>query len=103
MNPIPLLTPREGIPELARSGEDFRRAAHLLSQGRGPFAIDTERASAYRYDDRVFLLQVRRRGAGTFLFAPEGHRAELSAALRPVLGAKPWVLHAAPFRSAQPL
>ncbi|MBC3185427.1 HRDC domain-containing protein [Corynebacterium sp. zg-331] len=90
-----LLAPKEGTPPLAQTPEDFVRAAAALARGRGPFALDTERASAYRYDDRVFLLQVRRRGAGTFLFAPEGHRQELHDALAPLLGGAQWVLHAA--------
>ncbi|MEK0378793.1 ribonuclease D, partial [Corynebacterium mastitidis] len=96
MTATALLIPREGTPDLASSPQGFARAAEALSRGRGPFAIDTERASAYRYDDRVFLLQVRRAGAGTFLFAPEGHRAELRRCLEPVLGGAEWVLHAAP-------
>ncbi|MEJ4100493.1 HRDC domain-containing protein [Corynebacterium mastitidis] len=96
MTATALRAPREGTPDLALSPSDFARAAEALSRGRGPFALDTERASAYRYDDRVFLLQVRRAGAGTFLFAPEGHRVELRRALEPVLGGAEWVLHAAP-------
>ncbi|WP_235923085.1 HRDC domain-containing protein [Corynebacterium lizhenjunii] len=93
---IELRVPREGTPALLRTPEQFADAAHALSAGRGPFAIDTERASAYRYDDRAFVVQVRRHGAGTFLFAPEGHRAELGAALEPVLNGQQWIIHAAP-------
>lgn len=96
MNAKPLLVPGEGVPPLARTPEEFRQAAARLAHGRGPFAVDTERASAYRYDDRIFLLQVRRRGAGTFLFAPEGHRDALREALSPVLNGAEWVVHAAP-------
>ena len=59
----------------------FHRVARALAQGRGPFAIDTERASAYRFDDRAFLVQIYRRGAGAFLLAPEGHRKHFTAAL----------------------
>ncbi|AIG64035.1 hypothetical protein CATYP_04535 [Corynebacterium atypicum] len=75
--------------------ELFADGARRLAEGRGPFAVDTERASGFRFDDRVFLLQVRRRGAGTFLFAPEGHRDELSRTLAPVLTGEQWVVHAA--------
>lgn len=81
---------------LVDTPEGYRRAAALLEGGRGPLAIDTERASAYRYDDRAFLVQVYRRGSGTFLFAPEGHRDELSAALAPVVNGEDWIVHAAP-------
>ncbi|CCI83192.1 HRDC domain-containing protein [Corynebacterium otitidis] len=93
--PRTLTSPADGRPALRQTPDEFQAAAEALAEGRGPFAIDTERASSFRYDDRVFLLQVRRRGAGTFLFAPEGARRELTAALKPVLGGEDWVLHAA--------
>lgn len=73
----------------------FRDAADALAAGRGPFALDTERASTYRYDDRAFLVQVARRDAGTFLIAPEGHRDAVRAAFAPVLSGADWILHAA--------
>lgn len=88
--------PAEGIPQALTTPDAFARAADTLAAGTGPFAIDTERAGTYRYDDRAFLLQVRRRGAGTFLFAPENHREELSEILVPVLNDQDWVMHAAP-------
>ena len=88
--------PAEGTPEVLRTAAEFKAAASALAAGEGPFAIDTERASSYRYDDRAFLVQVRRKGAGTFLFAPEGKREQLTAALAPVLNDSAWVVHAAP-------
>ncbi|MFR9840415.1 HRDC domain-containing protein [Corynebacterium striatum] len=88
--------PQDGIPEVLRSPAEFASATTALSAGTGPFAIDTERASSYRFDDRAFLSQIRRAGAGTFLFAPEGKRSELSAALAPVINDQDWVVHAAP-------
>ena len=88
--------PLEGIPDLLDSPRQFRSAARELAAGKGAFAIDTERASAYRYDDRAFLVQVRRAGAGTFLFDPEAQHGELTAALAPVLNGQDWVIHAAP-------
>lgn len=81
--------------EFADTPEGFRRAADALAQGRGPLAIDTERASAYRYDDRAFLVQIRRRGAGTFLIAPEGQRELVTEALAPVINGEDWIIHAA--------
>lgn len=81
--------------ELVDTPEGFSRAAGVLAAGRGPLAIDTERASAYRYDDRAFLVQIHRRGAGTFLIAPEGHRDAARAALAPVVNGTEWILHAA--------
>lgn len=87
--------PLEGVPPVLATPEEFIAAAARLAAGTGPFAIDTERASGYRYDDRAFVVQIRRRGAGTMLFAPEGHREELTAALAPVLNGAEWIIHAA--------
>lgn len=73
----------------------FATAAGALAGGRGPFAVDTERASTYRYGDRAFLVQVRRRGAGTFLIAPEGHRDAARDVFGEVLNGEEWIIHAA--------
>ena len=81
--------------ELVDNPAAFRRAADALARGRGPFALDTERASAFRYDDRAFLVQVHRRDAGTFLIAPEGHRDAVRAIFAPVLSGRDWLIHAA--------
>lgn len=81
--------------ELVDSPEGFLEAAAALDQGRGPFAVDTERASAFRYDDRAFLVQINRQDAGTFLIAPEGHRGAVSDIFAPVLNGQDWILHAA--------
>lgn len=81
--------------ELIDEPAGFHRAAARLLAGRGPFAVDTERASTFRYDDRAFLVQVYRPGAGTFLLAPEGHRDQFQAIFAPVLNHGTWILHAA--------
>ena len=70
---------------LVDTPDAFVHAAEALERGRGPFAVDTERASSFRYGERAFLVQVRRRGAGTFLIAPEGHREAARATFAPVL------------------
>ena len=88
--------PVDGTPKVLLSPREFQAGAARLAAGTGPFAIDTERASAYRFDDRAFLVQIRREGAGTLLFAPENRRHELSSALAPVLNGQDWVVHAAP-------
>lgn len=79
----------------ADTPDSFRAATRALAAGRGPFAIDTERASAFRYDDRAFLIQIHRRDAGTFLIAPEGFRDEVKTIFAPVINQREWVLHAA--------
>ncbi|MCS5479102.1 ribonuclease D [Corynebacterium sp. YIM 101645] len=90
-----LSTPNDGIPRVLATPDAFSEAADALAAGQGPLAIDTERASGFRYDDRAFLVQIRRRGVGTFLLDPEGHRSEFTAALAPVLNRQDWILHAA--------
>ncbi|WP_156688937.1 HRDC domain-containing protein [Mycobacterium sp. Marseille-P9652] len=97
-DPTPLLHPAEGIPELAVSVREIAAAADLLDSGRGPFAVDAERASGFRYSNRAYLIQIRRAGAGTVLIDPVSHGADPITALRPVadvLGADEWILHSA--------
>lgn len=92
----PLTLPRDGLPDLLATPHELSRAAERISAGRGPVAIDTERASGFRYDDRAFLLQVRRRGTGTLLIDPAPHRELIGDLLTPALNERDWVLHAAP-------
>ncbi|MCK0440500.1 HRDC domain-containing protein [Gordonia alkaliphila] len=94
-NPIrPLLAPADGVPDLLSTPEQFERAAELLDSGTGPIALDTERASGYRYSQRAYLIQVRRTGAGSFLIDPIEH-PEALAPLVEVLDGPEWILHAA--------
>jgi ribonuclease D len=93
-----LLTPGDGVPQLSISASEITRAARLLASGHGPFAVDAERASGFRYTNRAYLVQVRRAGAGTVLIDPVNHGGDPVAALVPVaevLTRDEWVLHAA--------
>jgi ribonuclease D len=94
----PLLLPRDGVPDLSVSASEIRRAADLLASGDGPFAVDAERASGFRYSNRAYLVQIRRAGAGTVLIDPINHGGDPVATLAPVaevLVTDEWVLHAA--------
>ncbi len=94
----PLLEPGDGVPELSVSASEIAAAADLLDSGHGPFAIDAERASGFRYSNRAYLLQIRRAGAGTVLIDPVSHGGDPRTTLAPVaavLGTAEWVLHAA--------
>jgi len=73
--------------------EEYLQAVEALAGGSGPFAVDAERASGFRYSQRAYLIQVFRRGAGAFLFDPPaiGSFAELQTIMRP----EEWILHAA--------
>ena len=75
-----------------------RQAADLLASGHGPFAVDAERASGFRYSNRAYLVQIRRDGAGTVLIDPVNHGADPLTTMAPVaevLATDEWVLHAA--------
>ncbi|MDU0477847.1 HRDC domain-containing protein [Staphylococcus chromogenes] len=91
----PLLRPRAGIPAVGHTPADFAAAAVHITKGRGPIAIDTERASEFRFDDRAFLVQLRRQDSGTLVLAPESDRAEFTRHLAPVLNTAEWIVHAA--------
>jgi ribonuclease D len=97
-DPIPLLEPAGGVPELAVSVSQIHAAAALLDSGTGPFAVDAERASGFRYSNRAYLIQIRRAGAGTVLIDPVSHGGESLDVLRPVaevLSQDEWILHSA--------
>jgi len=96
--PTPLLHPAGGMPELSVTVSQIEAAAELLDRGRGPFAVDAERASGFRYSNRAYLIQIRRSGAGTVLIDPVSHGGDPLTVLRPVaevLGSDEWILHAA--------
>jgi len=96
--PTPLLHPAAGLPALSVSVREIAAAAELLDRGQGPFAVDAERASGFRYSNRAYLIQIRRAGAGTVLIDPVSHGADPLAALRPVaevLATDEWILHSA--------
>lgn len=86
--------PAAGTPILRNTPQQIDAAARELAAGTGPIAIDTERASAYRYDDRAFLIQLRRHGTGTFLIDPEAE-PEATRRMAKVVNEATWVLHAA--------
>ena len=73
--------------------EEYLEAVDALRAGTGPFAVDAERASGFRYSQRAYLIQVYRHGSGTFLFDPPaiGDFRELAE----VMASEEWILHAA--------
>ncbi|MCV7218783.1 ribonuclease D [Mycobacterium crocinum] len=94
----PLLCPSEGVPPVSVSVDEIARAADQLAKGTGPFAVDAERASGFRYSNRAYLIQIRRTGAGTVLIDPVNHGSSPIDVLRPVaevLAEDEWILHAA--------
>jgi ribonuclease D len=52
----PLLAPANGIPPVVDTDQKFETALSQLATGRGPFAVDAERASGYKYSARAYLI-----------------------------------------------
>jgi ribonuclease D len=73
--------------------DDFADSVRRLSAGEGPIAVDAERASGFRYSQRAYLIQLYRRGSGTFLFDPP--QIPDFSELQRLIHAEEWVLHAA--------
>lgn len=65
-----LTEPREGLPPVVDTDDVLAATVTAFEGGTGATAIDAERASAYRYGGRAFLVQLRREGAGSALIDP---------------------------------
>ena len=93
---IPLLQPSAGTPEIIDTEEAFRAALDQLAQGSGPFAVDAERASGFRYSARAYLIQIKRIDGGLHLIDPipfgPGH--QLFSDLNNLLNTDEVILHA---------
>lgn len=85
--------PRAGVPAVIDTPDALRAYCDALATGSGPVALDAERASGYRYDQRAYLVQVRREGAGTALIDPVPF--DDLAPLQQAIGDAEWILHAA--------
>ena len=73
--------------------DEYEFAVGRLAAGEGPFAVDAERASGFRYSQRAYLIQIFRRGSGAFLFDPPAI-GDFSA-LAALMADEEWILHAA--------
>jgi ribonuclease D len=93
---VPLLQPAEGTPPVIDTESQFKKALLQLSQGDGPFAVDAERASGFRYSARAYLIQIKRNNGGLHLIDPipfgPGHA--LFAELNELLNTDEVILHA---------
>jgi ribonuclease D len=92
----PLLAPAAGTPAVIESEEAFRLALLELAKGAGPFAVDAERASGFKYSARAYLIQIKRNGGGLHLIDPipfgPGH--QLFIELNELLNTDEVILHA---------
>jgi ribonuclease D len=92
----PLLQPAAGTPQVIETETAFKAALSSLSQGSGPFAVDAERASGFRYSARAYLIQIKRKDGGLHLIDPipfgPGH--QLFSELNSLLNTDEVILHA---------
>jgi len=93
---VPLLQPSAGTPDIIDSEESFKNAIAQLAKGSGPFAVDAERASGFRYSARAYLIQIKRTDGGLHLIDPiafgPGH--QLFSDLNQLLNSDEVILHA---------
>jgi len=92
----PLLQPADGTPQVIDTETAFKESLATLSQGSGPFAVDAERASGFRYSARAYLIQIKRKDGGLHLIDPipfgPGH--QLFSELNTLLNTDEVILHA---------
>lgn len=91
--PLPALHLRDGLPRVTETQQALDQVVSDLLAGTGPIAVDTERASGYRYGQRAYLIQIRREGAGSSLIDP--HAVPGVPGLAGALRGPEWILHAA--------
>ena len=93
---VPLLQPSAGTPDIIDTEESFKNAIEQLAKGSGPFAVDAERASGFRYSARAYLIQIKRTDGGLHLIDPiafgPGH--QLFSDLNQLLNSDEVILHA---------
>jgi ribonuclease D len=85
--------PRTSALTVIDTREAYLDAVTKIAAGYGPIAVDAERASGFKFSQRAYLIQLYRRGAGSFLFDPPaiGSFSELNDAI----AREEWILHAA--------
>jgi ribonuclease D len=97
--PLPLLAAPRAEVFLVETAEELEEAVQTLAAGSGPFAVDAERASGFKYSQRAYLVQVYRVGSPIYLIdpaaiAPTADPAPF-AGLAEVMKSDAWILHAA--------
>lgn len=80
-------------PFVVDTPEQLANAVSRLRSGTGPFGVDAERASGFRYSNRAYLIQISRRGGGTHLIDPVAF--DNLDELAELLASDEWILHAA--------
>ena len=96
---LPLLAAPRTEVFLVETTEELEEAVATLKSGSGPFAVDAERASGFKYSQRAYLIQVYRAGSPIYLIDPAAIAPTASkepfAELAAVMASDAWILHAA--------
>ena len=96
---LPLLAAPKAEVFLVESAEELEEAVETLASASGPFAVDAERASGFKYSQRAYLIQVYRSGSPIYLIDPATIAPTLDSrpfeALAAVMKSDAWILHAA--------
>lgn len=96
---LPLLAAPRAEVFLVETPEELEEAVATLKSGTGPFAVDAERASGFKYSQRAYLVQVYRAGSPIYLIDPAAIAPTAStepfAELAEVMATDAWILHAA--------
>ena len=97
---LPLLAePRNKRVVLVEDQTSLDLAVTDLANNKGPFALDAERASGFKYSSRAYLIQVMRGDSALYLIDPFAIAPEVSEkpfhGLAELLATDVWILHAA--------
>lgn len=97
---LPLLArPNNTRVELVETPEQLAQAVLALAAATGPFGLDAERASGFKYSSRAYLVQIARGDSPIYLIDPIGVSPKSDPAafteLASVLKEDIWILHAA--------
>lgn len=96
---LPLLKSARASVVFVDNHELLNEAVAVLANATGPFALDAERASGFKYSQRAYLIQVHRSETPIYLIDPIAISPEFSTEpfkeLAALLAQDEWVLHAA--------
>lgn len=96
---LPLLASPRTEVFLVETAEELEEAVQTLAAANGPFAVDAERASGFKYSQRAYLVQIYRAGSPIYLIDPAAIAPDADpkpfAGLSSLMKSDAWILHAA--------
>ncbi|MBP6087326.1 MAG: ribonuclease D [Rhodoluna sp.] len=96
---LPLLASPRTEVFLVETAEELEEAVETLAAANGPFAVDAERASGFKYSQRAYLVQIYRAGSPIYLIDPAAIAPDADpkpfAGLSELMKSEAWILHAA--------